>query len=132
VIESVAHDGQLLAYVVRGSARPDRTTFLTPPECSLQVGYVVYAGGQEIPRHLHLPVERRLVGTAEVLLVQQGRCEVDIFTDQRRLVTTRQLEVGDLLIAVSGGHGFRVQEDTVLLEIKQGPFIGDTASKERF
>jgi len=25
---------------------------------------------------------------------------------------------------VGGGHGFRMQEDTVLLEIKQGPYLG--------
>lgn len=132
MIESVAHEGRVLAYLVHGARPPDRTTFLTPPDCNVQVGYVVYAAGQEIPRHLHRPVERHLIGTAEVLVVQRGRCEVDIFTDQRDLVTTRELQVGDVLIAVGGGHGFRVHEDTVLLEIKQGPFVGDAASKERF
>jgi hypothetical protein len=25
---------------------------------------------------------------------------------------------------VGGGHGFRIKEDTVLLEIKQGPYLG--------
>ena len=36
-----------------------------------------------------------------------------------------------MLIAVAGGHGFRVFEDTVLLEVKQGPYPGE-AEKERF
>ena len=31
-----------------------------------------------------------------------------------------------------GGHGFRVIEDLVLLEIKQGPYLGDATTKERF
>jgi hypothetical protein len=35
------------------------------------------------------------------------------------------------MVAVNGGHGFRVLEDTVLLEIKQGPYPGG-AEKERF
>jgi quercetin dioxygenase-like cupin family protein len=131
VIETIQSDGAVLAYVVRAST-PDRTTFLTPPECNLQVGYVVYTAGQEIARHVHLPVERSLVGTAEVLVVQRGRCEVDVYTDDRRLVGTRELRQGDVLIAVAGGHGVRLLEDTVLLEVKQGPFLGDAASKERF
>ena len=131
MIETIKSDGAVLAYVVRGS-QPERTTFLTPPECALQVGYVVYSAGQEIARHLHLPVERHLGGTAEVLLVQRGRCEVDVFTESKRLVATRELCAGDLLIALAGGHGFRLLEDTVLLEVKQGPFVGDQASKERF
>jgi quercetin dioxygenase-like cupin family protein len=133
LIESIATQaGQVLAFVVRGTPAPERTTFLTPPETTLQVGYVVYAGGQEIARHMHLPVERHIVGTAEVLVVQRGRCEVDVYAEDRRLVDTRELRQGDVLIALAGGHAFRVLEDTVLLEVKQGPFAGDAASKERF
>ena len=132
MIEPIACDGQVLAYVVHSAGWPDQTMFLTPPETALQVGYIVYGAGQEIARHVHLPVERHLVGTAEVLVVQRGRCEVDVYTQDRRPVATRELRQGDVLIALAGGHGFRVLEDTVLLEVKQGPFVGDAAAKERF
>lgn len=130
-LETVELDGKVLAYIARRSELPERTTFLTPDDCNLQVGHVVYPAGGEIARHMHLPVERHLVGTTEVLLVERGRCEVDIFGPQRQLVTTRELSAGDMVIAVGGGHGFRVLEDTVLLEIKQGPYPGG-AEKERF
>jgi len=130
-LECISADGEVLAYLARQSAPPVATRYLTPDDCNLQVGHVIYAGGTEIPRHMHLPVERHLSSTAEVLLVQQGRCEVDIFGLDRQLVTTRELQVGDILIAVAGGHGFRVFEDTVLLEVKQGPYPGG-AEKERF
>jgi mannose-6-phosphate isomerase-like protein (cupin superfamily) len=132
VIDTVCSpDGTVLAYFVSVRAMPDQTRFLTPVECNLQVGQVVYPSGGEIARHIHLPLERHIVGTTEVLLVQQGRCKVDVFTADRQLVTTRELSVGDMVIAVSGGHGFRVLEDLVLLEIKQGPYPGG-AEKERF
>jgi len=132
VIEAITDAmGTILAYLVRGGAPPTETTFLTPDDCGLQVGHVVYPAGGEIARHVHLPIERHLVGSTEVLLLQQGRCEVDVYTDDRRMITTREMHVGDILIAVSGGHGFRVLEDTVLLEIKQGPYPGG-AEKERF
>jgi hypothetical protein len=32
---------------------------------------------------------------------------------------------------MTGGHGFRMLEDTVLLEVKQGPY-GGQAEKSRF
>ena len=132
MIEAVtARDGQVLAYFIR-AAVPDETRFLTPSDCNLQVGQVVYPAGGEIARHVHLPIERKIVGTTEVLLVQRGRCEVDVFTADRELVTTRVLGVGDMVIAVNGGHGFRVLEDLVLLEVKQGPYPGGGADKERF
>ena len=131
MIEPITSDGQILAYVGSVEPPPRQTAFLTPDDCSLQVGHIVYPAGGEIARHVHLPIERHIVGTAEVLIVQRGRCEVDIYTEDRRLVACRELRVGDILIAVSGGHGFRVLEDTVLLEIKQGPYPGE-AAKERF
>ncbi|HEY0580603.1 MAG TPA: hypothetical protein VGE94_00370 [Chloroflexota bacterium] len=131
MIETIEEQGIVLAYVIRGGPPPTKTTFLTPDTCNLQVGHVVYPAGGEIARHVHLPIERHLVGSNEVLVMQQGRCEVDIYTSDQRLVTTCQLQKGDILIAVNGGHGFRVIEDTVLLEIKQGPYPGG-AEKERF
>src|SRR5919197_1155683 len=122
MIETIVDAGVVLAYIARGGSPPQRTTFLTPETCSLQVGHVVYPADSQIPRHVHLPIERHLVGSSEVLLLQRGRCEVDIYADDQRLVATRELREGDILIAVVGGHGFRVLEDTVLHEVKQGPY----------
>lgn len=130
-VEVIEHEGIPLTYLVRTTAPPRTTTFLTPPEFKQQVGFVVYPEGAEIPRHVHRPLERRLVGTSEVILVQQGRCVLDIYSDDHRLVASRELVVGDLMLMVGGGHGFRMLEDTVLLEIKQGPYTG-LEEKERF
>ena len=56
---------------------------------------------------------------------------MDIYGDDQTLLASRQLETGDLVISVGGGHGFRMLEDTVLFEVKQGPY-GGGAEKERF
>jgi uncharacterized protein with PhoU and TrkA domain len=130
-LETIDYGGKVYAYVIRGGPPAEGTRYLTPGDCNLQVGYVVYPGGSEILRHIHLPLERHIVGTTEVLIVQRGRCEVDIYDDERQIIVTRALGAGDVLIAVGGGHGFRVLEDTVLLEVKQGPYPGG-AEKERF
>jgi len=130
-IERITGNGIPLCYVIRADCEPSCTTFLTPPEFKQQVGYVVYPKGGEIIRHLHLPLERHLVGTSEVIIVKKGRCLLDIFNDARELVATRELGPGDLMLMVGGGHGFRMLEDTVLLEIKQGPYSG-VEEKERF
>jgi hypothetical protein len=131
LVEKICCGDQCLAYVIRASFLPERTTFLTPPDYKQQVGYIVYAAGAEIPRHVHRPLERHLVGTSEVLVVRQGCCEADIYDNDRQLVATRELREGDILLMVSGGHGFRMLDDTVLLEVKQGPYTG-IDEKERF
>lgn len=130
-IEQICWQDQLLCHIIRSTLPLEKTTFFTPDDHLLQVGYVVHEKGHEIPRHYHRPVERTIVGTPEVLLVREGHCEIDIYNDRNELVTTREVSAGDLLIVVSGGHGFRMLEDTVILEVKQGPY-GGVSERERF
>jgi uncharacterized protein with PhoU and TrkA domain len=130
-IEHISWEGKALAYVIRSELNPTKTMFLTPSEFNQQVGFVVYPAGGEIQRHTHRPLERHLVGTSEVLIIRRGRCEVDIYNDDRQLIATRELREGDILLIVGGGHGFRMLEDTVFLEIKQGPYTG-IDEKQRF
>jgi hypothetical protein len=129
--ELVETNGETIAYVVRGGSRPEQTTFVTPDEATMQAGFVVYPAGGAVARHVHRPIERSLVGTSETILVREGRCYVDLFDSDRNHVTTVTLDRGDLIVLLAGGHGFRMLEDTVLFEIKQGPYTG-LDEKERF
>ena len=130
-VEHIIWEGKPLAYIIRAEMNPEKTTFLTPSEFKQQVGFVVYPAGGEIQRHVHRLLERHLIGTSEVLVVRKGRCEIDIYTDDRKVVATRELREGDIMLMIGGGHGFRMLEDTVFLEIKQGPYTG-VDEKERF
>jgi hypothetical protein len=130
-VEHILFDGQPLAYIIRTELEPDTTTFLTDNSFKQQVGFVVYPKGATIARHIHRPLERHLVGTSEVLIVKKGRCEIDVYNDARELVATRELRQGDVMLMIAGGHGFRMIEDTILLEVKQGPYTG-IDEKERF
>jgi len=130
-IELISDGGTTLAYVVRATASTVSTSFFTTDEDAFQAGFVVYPSGGQVDAHVHLPVERHLVGTSEMLMVRSGHCYVDIYADDHRLVATRELLAGDAVVSVAGGHGFRMIEDTTLFEIKQGPYGGE-AEKRRF
>lgn len=131
LLEVISWQDRALAYIIRPNPLPDQTTFLTPRDFKQQVGFIVYPSEGEIARHVHRPLERRLTGTSEVLVVQKGRCIADIYNDERELVASKELQTGDIMLLVNGGHGFRMLEDTTLLEIKQGPYTG-LEEKERF
>jgi hypothetical protein len=130
-VETFADEHGPLCHIVRTAGLPDATLFPAPATLSLQAGFIVHPKDHEIARHEHVPVERTLAGTGEVLLVLRGRCEIDVYDHARQLVATRVLETGDLMIMSGGGHGFRMLEDTVLFEVKQGPYFGP-GEKERF
>ena len=129
--EKILWEGKPLAYIIRSGNLPNKTTFLTPPEFKQQVGYVVHSKGSEIKRHVHKDLERNLIGTSEVLILLKGQCVIEIYNDDRILVESRDLYQGDIMLMVGGGHGFKMVEDTVFLEIKQGPYSG-VDEKEHF
>jgi uncharacterized protein with PhoU and TrkA domain len=129
-IETITDSEGALAYIVRASHTPEQTVFVTPDDCVQQVGFIVHGANSEIQRHYHVPVERSIVGTPEVLVVRGGRCEMDVYDRGQNLVATRELRPGDVMVMVGGGHGFRMLEDTVLLEIKQGPYFGPDEKRQ--
>lgn len=130
-IEHITWNDQHIATIIRANFLPDKTTFVTPDHYYQQTGFVVYPKDGIIKRHAHLPLQRHLTGTQEALLVRKGKVEIDLFAMDKSSLGTWTLEEGDLILLVSGGHGMRCIEDTVLLEIKQGPYTG-LVEKEHF
>jgi len=123
-VELITANDQTLCYVIRAKTRPRQTTFITPPEAKQQDGFIVYPKDSVIPRHIHRPLERHIIGMAEVLVVRSGQCQIEVYDQEKNLVTTCDLYKNDVVLMVGGGHGFQIREDTVLLEIKQGPYLG--------
>lgn len=130
-VEIIADGDGPLAYVVRSEWMPDATQFLTPGHLSQQMGMIVCRQAEQVKRHMHLPVVREIHGTTECIVVRKGSCDVDIYNGRKQLVRSCKLTTGDIVLLVDGGHGFRMHEDTVLFEVKQGPYM-DVADKERF
>lgn len=121
----------LTCIIIRHDFQPDGTTFVTSPDLAQQVGFVVYPAGGVIKRHIHKNVDRQNISSSEALIVREGKLEIDIYDENKSLVATRLLEAGDFVLMASGGHGFRILEATVLLEIKLGPY-GGAEDKELF
>ncbi|MGE5124113.1 MAG: hypothetical protein ACM3H7_06310 [Acidobacteriaceae bacterium] len=124
-------DKILTSIIIRADYRPPETTFITSPDLAQQVGFVVYPAGGVIKRHIHKNVDRQNISSSEALFVREGKLEIDIYDSNRSLLATRELHAGDFVLMVSGGHGFRILEPTVLLEVKLGPY-GGAQDKELF
>jgi len=131
MITTIRDGDTVIALLIPAGYSPEKTEFVTPETYKQQVGFVVYPAQGEIPPHIHHEMERNLRGTSEVLFVKTGRCLVDFYRQDKSYLQTNEISTGDVLVLVAGGHGFRMLEDTVLLEIKQGPYIG-LQEKERF
>jgi hypothetical protein len=129
--EEIKYKGELLAIIIKGSYFPEKTEFITPETFKQQVGFIVYDKDKSIEPHIHHEFCRSLKGISEVLILKKGKVRVDFYSQKKKYIESRDLLPEDVLILISGGHGFHFYEQGVFLEIKQGPYIGPQ-EKERF
>jgi len=129
--EYVKHDQQILAIIIGHNFKEKGIHFFTPNEFSQQLAYMNHPSGKTIDPHFHNPIERNVVYTQEVLLIKKGILKVNFYDDNQLFLFSRTLMQGDVILLASGGHGFEVIEEVEMVEIKQGPYHGDS-DKTRF
>lgn len=131
MLEQITHNDQLLALILSHRFHQDGIHFFTPDELSQQLAYMKYPAGKIIPAHVHNPVHRDVFFTQEVLFIKQGKLRVDFYGDRQEYLESRLLQAGDVILLITGGHGFEVIEPLEMVEVKQGPYVGDQ-DKTRF
>ncbi len=122
---------KLSALVVGSRFEKEGIEFFTPSDFSQQLAYMRRQKGEVIPPHIHNHVDREIRLTQEVLFIREGRVKVDLYSDARRFLTSVVLETGDVILLAAGGHGFTMLAPTEMIEVKQGPYLGDQ-DKTRF
>jgi hypothetical protein len=125
-----AGEMELLAILVHKEASLNAASvlFATEPNNLLQVGFFQYKQGHIVREHRHLPKKRPAYQgpTQEVLIIRKGRLAVDFYqclpSGYNPYVGRKILYEGDVIILLSGGHGFEAFDDTELIEVKDGPY----------
>jgi hypothetical protein len=129
--EEIKFKDETLAMIIRNNFEKEGISFFTPDDFSQQLAYMKHPKGKEIIPHVHNPVKREVFYTNEVLFIKKGQLRVDFYSNEKIYFESRVLNEGDVILLVSGGHGFCVLEDIEMIEIKQGPYAGDS-DKTRF
>ena len=119
-------DGKCLAQVLRLVDYHPRNekVFFSDPQDTLQLGSLFFPAKSTVNPHTHPPkdIGRR---PAEIILVIAGVAQAHIYDTNKEFRETVELKTGDILIQKRGGHGFAFPEDTAVLEIKCGPYLGE-------
>ena len=130
-VEEVKKKNKLLAMIIRNEYSCEGVDFITPNAYSQQVAYMHHPVGKVIDAHVHNLVHRNVVMTQEVLFIKKGILRVDFYDEYEDYLESRDLHAGDVILLVSGGHGFQVLEEVEMIEVKQGPYAGEE-DKQRF
>lgn len=124
MIERITDNDLLIAIIVSHRFNKFGVHFFTENDLSQQLAYMHHPAGTNIQPHIHLPVPREVHYTQEILVIKKGRLRVDFYGQDQRFIKSRELEEGDVLLLIQGGHGFEVLEEIEMFEVKQGPYAG--------
>ena len=132
-MELKASNGELLAIIHSSTDWEHGLNFLTSNDLYIQVGTWWYQKGKLLDTHIHNEYERKSSRTQEMVFVVGGAVKAKVYDEELNFVQDVILKAGDLAIFVSGGHGYEIlEQDTKVIEAKNGPFLNVEKDKRRF
>lgn len=123
-LEYLYREGELYCIILRDSYVSNSISFFTPDSLSQQLGYLPHKKGNIIKPHRHNINKREILYTQEVLFIKKGCVRVNFYKDETTFVASEIIKDGDIILLCGGGHGFEILEDTIMIEVKQGPYVG--------
>lgn len=130
-VERIGPELAPYAIILRREFSEPGIRFFTSDDMSQQLAYMQRPQGYQIAPHVHNPVERSVFYTQEVLFIKSGKLRIDFYSTEQAYLESRILRAGDVVLLVTGGHGFEMLEPCEIIEVKQGPYAGDR-DKTRF
>jgi hypothetical protein len=131
MIQKIYYKDVLLSIIIRAGFGKDGIEFFTPDNFSQQLAYMKRPKDYVIPPHIHNIVNREIVFTQEVLIIRKGKLRVDFYDDDKNYLESSIVLAGDVILLAFGGHGFEMIEESEIIEVKQGPYVGEL-DKVRF
>lgn len=132
-METIKHEGQILTIIYRDKDWVVGLNFITPNELFVQVGSWWYPEGKKLASHVHKDFERKAMRTQEMTYVKKGSMRVLLYDEEQNYLQDFILYEGDLAVFAYGGHGYEILEDnTKIIEAKNGPFVDVETDKTKF
>jgi hypothetical protein len=122
--ELIVYKKKHYAEIIRSTLKKTKTTFLSPSKSSFQFGLLAHKEGFIEPPHYHRPFKRVIKDLQQMFLVQKGVVQVDLYSDNKKLIRKIILKKGDAIVLIHGIHAIKVLKDMQCISVKQGPFLG--------
>ena len=132
-MKEIKKDGVVLARHITPEDIKPGLNFFSRDEEFIQVGvWGHYEKDKELKAHIHNTVARTANRTYETLYVIKGALEAVIYDMDEVPVDRLEIRQGEILVLLECGHGYLIKEDdTTVLEVKNGPYLGAETDRRR-
>lgn len=132
-MKEIIKDGITLAKHISAKEWGEGLRFFSSDDEFIQVGTWCYDRDKELLAHIHNEVERKVFWTQEVLYIKQGAIRARVYDVNEVFIEEIIAKEGDVLVMLRGGHSYTILENnTQVLEVKNGPYVGADRDRRRF
>ena len=132
LVKNIIVDKKIVAKVFRYNKKKFKgIKFFTPSDLGMQVGSMKHGKNHIIKPHFHINRKKIVKEMSELLIIFSGQLKVFFYKRNKLRAKSVIINKKDMILLISGGHGFKVLKKLEMLEIKQGPFVGEK-DKMRF
>ena len=107
---------------VENSEKKKGINFFTSKESTQQFGYMKHKKNHLIMPHKHNKRLTKILITTEVIILFKGILRVDFYNNKKKYLFSNTIKKNDILILLTGGHGFKTLNNCKFIEVKQGPY----------
>ena len=122
--KSFVVDGELRAFVLEVADAKPGVAFFSEDAWPMQVGIMQWPGGHVSRPHRHNSRNHQVTITSEALIVWSGQTDVILFDNLGHQAEVIHLSAGSVCIMFGGSHGIVVNDESIITELKQGPYDG--------
>ena len=125
-IKNIIIDKKIVAKVFRYNKKKFKgIKFFTPSSLGMQVGSMNHSKNHIIKPHYHINRKKIIKEMSELLIIFSGQLKVFFYKKNKLRAKSVIINKKDMILLISGGHGFKALKKLEMLEIKQGPFVGE-------
>ena len=129
-VNHISKSGKLIAISISSEEFTERGDhYFSPSAEYLQLGINSYNAGSNVPPHYHNTRDIHVKYVQEIIYLSKGTAKITLFDENNESIETFDMNSGEIVFFISGGHGIEFKEDTRLIEVKQGPYIDKSVDK---
>ena len=124
LFREIFHQGIHIATHVKPEESEPGLSFVTTDDKFLQLGIWNYEKGHNLPAHFHNEFERSSFKTNEFVFVMKGSIECNLYTEDGSFIESVIVGANEGILMHEMSHEYNIIEDSIILESKNGPFMG--------
>ena len=130
-MRKILHNNEIICIVANLEDTKEGLDFLSDDNDFIQVGTWNYKKGQVLLLHYHNKFERTALRTSECVFVFKGKIECNLHSEDGEFIETIIVNAGEFIVNLSQAHESKILEDTIVLEVKNGPYFGPEKDRTR-